>query len=267
MIRVIKPAAPSALVNQGAAAAQKLCDSYTAAHADYNSGARVFTFNKSIYAASTVKDALRAAQHTKCAFCESVFAHVGYGDVEHFRPKAGYKQREEDDLKRPGYYWLAYEWGNLFYTCQLCNQQFKRNLFPLKDGRRRARTHTHELGKEEPLLVDPAAQEPSEYIGFREEVAYPIRGCPEGETTIKILGLNRAELLEVRRDRLERLKLLVEARDLLREKVAAMPLPKFVDQLHVIEELLKASRFCLTGRRNSYTGWREERPPCHAAMN
>ena len=92
--------------------------------------------------------------------------HIGYGDVEHFRPKGGYKQRRRGPARRPGYYWLAYDWDNLFYSCQLCNQRFKRNLFPLRDGRRRARSHTHRLDKEEPLLVDPAEQDPSKYIGF-----------------------------------------------------------------------------------------------------
>src|SRR5207248_2896103 len=93
---------------------------------------------------------------------ESFFAHTGYGDVEHFRPKGGYKQRETDELKRPGYYWLAYAWDNLFCSCQLCNQRFKRNLFPLRDGRRRARSHTHKLDKEQPLpLTLPRWTRPS----------------------------------------------------------------------------------------------------------
>src|SRR5437667_9513338 len=144
MIHVRKPAAPSVLLIRGAAETQRICDAH-------DCGTRAFDFDAGIYAHPTVKDALRAAQYQKCAFCESVFAHTGYGDVEHFRPKAGYKQRDADELRRPGYYWLAYAWKNLFYSCQLCNQRFKRNLFPLKDGRRRARAHTHSLDKEAPL--------------------------------------------------------------------------------------------------------------------
>ncbi len=234
MIAIVKHAALAILLKKGAPATRKLC-------ADYTRGVRSFDFDASIYAAPAVKNALRAAQHTKCAFCESIFAHTGYGDVEHFRPKAGYKQQDADELKCPGYYWLAYEWGNLFYSCQLCNQRFKRNLFPLRDGRRRARSHTHQLSREEPLLVDPSTRDPSAYIGFHEEYAYAVGGCREGECTIKVLGLNRQELVEVRRDRLQRLRVLVQLRDLLRDKIATTLTLALAEQLRSVQETLQAS--------------------------
>src|SRR5262245_9351354 len=168
MIRIVKPAAPAVLLTKGEAATRELCRACESAPNDFKSGARTFDFDNSIYAAKEVKDALRDAQHNKCAFCESVVPHISYGNVEHFRPKAGYKQRATDEFKRPGYYWLAYEWDNLFYSCELCNQRFKQNLFPLKDGRRRARSHTYDLGKEEPLLLDPCKLDPADFIEFRE---------------------------------------------------------------------------------------------------
>ena len=129
MIRVDKPIAPPVLTARGVNAAQAHCDDYTASPDDYRSGTKIFDFDKSIYAATEVKDALLAAQRKKCAFCESLVRHISYGAVEHFRPKGGYKQRKSDTLKRPGYYWLAYDWDNLFFCCQLCNEQFKRNMF------------------------------------------------------------------------------------------------------------------------------------------
>jgi uncharacterized protein (TIGR02646 family) len=242
MIPVVKPAPPAILLEKGAAARQEHCDAYESAPKDYNSGAKTFAFHDTIYAARAVKDALRAAQHRKCAFCESIFDNTGYGDVEHFRPKAGYKQRETDELRRPGYYWLAYAWDNLFYSCQLCNQQFKRNLFPLADGRGRARTHRHDLKKEKPLLVDPCSQNSALFIGFREEFAYAVGGCREGEATIGVLGLNRKELLDGRRKHLKTLKVLVLARQLVREKIAADPGANLSDELRDLDELLQASR-------------------------
>jgi uncharacterized protein (TIGR02646 family) len=240
MIPIVKPAAPALLLGRGAAAAQQHRADYEAAPHEYRSGARAFDFDASLYAAAEVKDALRTAQNTKCAFCESIFAHVGYGDVEHFRPKAGHKQREADTLKRPGYYWLAYAWDNLFYSCQLCNQRFKRNLFPLKDGRRRARSHKYDLSKEEPLLIDPSRTSPATYIGFRGEYAHAVGGCREGDTTIEVLGLNREELVEARRDRLASLKVLVQLIGLLQEKVATSPSPAVADQLRELEKRLQA---------------------------
>jgi uncharacterized protein (TIGR02646 family) len=235
MIRIVKPAAPAVLLTKGAAAREKLCEAF-------KNVARTFNFDKTIYAAKEVKDALLAAQHWKCAFCESFVRHISHGDVEHFRPKAGYKQKETDDLKRPGYYWLAYEWDNLFFSCQLCNQSFKQNLFPLKNGRRRARSHTHNLGKEEPLLVDPSRLDPADFIEFREERAHAVAGRLEGETTIKVLGLNRPEMMEARRRRLQTLRALRDALGLLREQVVTGPTPAQSDRLRTVEELLRASR-------------------------
>jgi uncharacterized protein (TIGR02646 family) len=247
MIRVVKPPAPASLLKRAAAATRALCEAYELAPDEYKSGARTFAFDSALYASKAVKDGLRDAQHKKCAFCESCFEATGYGDVEHFRPKAGYKQREKDKLKRPGYYWLAYEWANLFYSCQLCNQQFKQNLFPLKDGRRRARSHTHNLDKEKPLLVDPSRLDPADFIEFRGEYAHPTNGSREGITTIEeVLGLNREALVEIRRDRLKDLKVLVLAIDLLRKEVATAPTPDRSDILRDLEEMLQ-KRLGVTG--------------------
>ena len=231
MIRVHKPTAPAVLLSREVAARQRHCD-------EYDRGSRTFEFDNGIYAHQTVKEALKVAQHRKCAFCESFFAHTGYGDVEHFRPKAGYKQREPDELRQPGYYWLAYEWDNLFCSCQLCNQQFKRNLFPLKDGRKRCRSHRGDLGKEEPLLVDPGQSDPTAFIGFREEYAYAVADCAEGRSTIAALGLNREELAEQRRKRLEDLHVLVTAVRLAEEAVSHAPSPALSNQLRKLEDLL-----------------------------
>ncbi|MBP3959611.1 hypothetical protein J8F10_30570 [Gemmata sp. G18] len=241
MIRVVKLVAPPpVLASRGATQRQHHCDEYDAAKDDFRSGARTFTFADAIYAAEEVKDILRTAQHSKCAFCESHFTHTGYGDIEHFRPKGAYKQREADTLKYPGYYWLAYEWLNLFYSCQLCNQRFKRNLFPLKDGRSRARSHNHNLANEEPLLIDPATHNPPDYIGFREEYAFAVKGCREGEATIDVLGLNREELAENRRKRLQDLEALVRLCVLLRQEVTTNP--ALISELQLWEGQLQAKQ-------------------------
>jgi uncharacterized protein (TIGR02646 family) len=189
-----------------------------------------FEFAEDIYRHESVKAALRAAQHDKCAFCESKFSHVGYGDVEHFRPKAGYCQRDGSPLRRPGYYWLAYEWDNLFFSCQLCNQRFKRNLFPLRHPRRRALSHHDPLGREEPLLIDPGRDDPAAFLRFREEVAEAVDENLVGKTTIAVLGLNRPELTEARRSRLRPVLLLLRVRGTL----AALPATPEVEQ-HLLE--------------------------------
>ncbi|HEX8699149.1 MAG TPA: hypothetical protein VF815_09960 [Myxococcaceae bacterium] len=174
----------------------------------HEEGRKSFEFDAGLYSHETVKQALVDAQHGKCAFCESRVTHIDYGDVEHFRPKAGWRQEEGERLHRPGYYWLAYEWTNLFVACTLCNRQFKRNFFPLQTPAKRARSHKDDVAAEDPLLIDPGMEEPETFISFREEVPYAVGGSIRGETTIRLLGLRREALAEQRRDRLSHVKAL-----------------------------------------------------------
>ena len=146
MIRICKPTQPPAILKKrGYQETQGLCNIYDASPKEYHEGSFTFEFDSGLYAAKSVKNALLRAQHGKCCFCESKVAHISYGDVEHYRPKAGYRQSPDDPLGRPGYYWLAYDWSNLLFCCQLCNQRFKRSLFPLADSVYRACTHHHDL--------------------------------------------------------------------------------------------------------------------------
>jgi len=246
MIRVVRPAKPPPILERrGRTERDRLCEEFDAAPADYRSGKKSLAINRDIYADAAVKTALCNAQHGKCAFCESKVIAIAYGDVEHFRPKAGYQQRRTDKLKKPGYYWLAYEWSNLFFACQICNQQGKKNLFPLGNPRNRAVSHHDDLTREEPLLIDPSQVDPERHVGFREEVAFPRDSSRTGKVTIDLLGLNRPALIEKRRDYLALLKFLVAFRDHLQEKIAAhraSPPPDMVAQLARIDTQLAAAR-------------------------
>ena len=139
MIQIDKPRqAPKVLRDKGTKKRRTNCNSYTRSKAAYRKGKKNFKFDSKIYGHTTVKKGLIKAQHDKCCFCESKVSHISYGDVEHFRPKGGVRQTPKGPLGKPGYYWLAYEWSNLFFSCQLCNQRFKDNLFPLKNPGDRA---------------------------------------------------------------------------------------------------------------------------------
>jgi uncharacterized protein (TIGR02646 family) len=209
MIRVAKPEqAPAILRNRG----QRTTEANQQA---FVNGELLFEFDSSIYGAKSVKSALKKAQHNKCAFCESKVSHIAHGDVEHYRPKGGVRQNESDPLEQPGYFWLAYVWENLFFACQLCNQSFKKNMFPLADHTKRARSHLDDLATEEPMLINPADEEPGGFIGFREEIAFPIDDHPRAHTTIEVLGLNREAMAEHRRDHLIPFKRLRQALPLL----------------------------------------------------
>ena len=209
MIRIRKPnTAPRILRNRGVAQTAADKAAYDGAPQDYRSGDKTFEFKGSIYGAKSVKNALTKAQNEKCCFCEAKVTHVAYGDVEHFRPKGGYRQDPEDPLGRPGYYWRAYAWENLFFSCQLCNQRYKKNLFPLRNPGQRARSHHDDSAAEEALFIDPGAMNPEEFIAFRQEYPYAINGNDLGRMTIDALGLDREALAERRRDLLDKLLLI-----------------------------------------------------------
>lgn len=219
MIPVVKPVtAPARLRNQGAVATAALIAAYDESPERYRTGERNFEFDSSIYGHRTVKSALRRAQHDKCCFCESNLVAVSYGDVEHYRPKGGYYQTADDELGKPGYYWLAYEWSNLFFSCQICNQQFKKNFFPLADASRRATSHHDLIDAEETLLISPSETAIGEHIGFRNEFAFAIDDSVRALTTIESVGLNRAELAERRLDRLKGIEQGLKLLDFLEEK-------------------------------------------------
>ncbi|MBI4662263.1 MAG: hypothetical protein HY735_25875 [Verrucomicrobia bacterium] len=128
-------------------------------------------FDSKLYASDPVKRALIQSHQGRCAYCESLIHHTAYGDVEHFRPKAGYTVPPSPVVFRPGYFALAYEPGNLFYSCQLCNEAAKGNDFPVIGERYPKVTVDSEL----PVLVNPYTEDPRNFIRFNplNARAYP----------------------------------------------------------------------------------------------
>ena len=124
--------------------------------------------------------------------------HVSYGHVEHFRPKAGFKQHQQDDLQRPGYYWLAYKCENLLFSCELCNCRHKGNLFPLLNPAHRATTPESDINVEQPFFIDPASHEPTDFIRFVKHMPVSKHNNRRGRYTIDALGLRRQPLNEHR---------------------------------------------------------------------
>jgi len=209
MIRISRPErAPAVLASANAKArTEALKDAFSADPDAYRSGNKTFAgkgetprFASKVYGAAGVRNALKAMQSGKCAFCESRFDHVSYGDVEHFRPKGAVRQAADGALERPGYYWLVYEWSNLFESCQLCNQRFKENRFPLRDPASRARDHTQDVALEKPMLVKPDIEDPADFLAFEADIMRGIDPVGRGETTIDVLQLNRPELVSRRRE-------------------------------------------------------------------
>jgi hypothetical protein len=159
MIKIKKPSTGPEVRNRKAQNKLKLLRDeiealYDADPISYDTGAKKFDFDNEVYGHSKIKRGLIKAQKGKCAFCESNIISIASGDVEHFRPKGGYKQNEKQvDLSKPGYYWLAYEWDNFFLSCERCNRIFKKNLYPLLKPNTRCKNHRGTILSERAYLV------------------------------------------------------------------------------------------------------------------
>lgn len=166
---------------------------YTSAVGVKNRSLTPMFIDSKIYGDSTVKNSLKDDQHQKCCFCEALFTETSYGDVEHFRPKTAYKRTGTKGYVYPGYYWLAYDWTNLMFSCELCNRTFKKNEFPLGDESTRKAFHNHPnaLADEDRLLIDPTIEDPADFIVFKAEVPVPLNGNVKGAKTIEVLELDR----------------------------------------------------------------------------
>lgn len=189
---------------------------------------RNFTFKPSVYGDSAIKQALEDAQYGKCCFCEVKVKHVAYGDIEHFRPKGGFRQNESDSLGKPGYYWLAYDWDNLLFSCQICNQRYKKNLFPLENPDQRALNHQDDISLENPVFIHSVNDNPEDHISFKREIPIPL--TQRGAVSINNLGLDREKLNENRLEKLQPILLLLDIIHLLPNSVQAEHAREFIFQ-------------------------------------
>lgn len=76
-----------------------------------------------------LKQALFSESHGKCVYCEQKLRSPTLIQVDHFRPirnATGSHGHRSDQ----NYFWLAYEWENMFAACPQCNM-YKGAKFPI----------------------------------------------------------------------------------------------------------------------------------------
>ncbi|MBA2460752.1 MAG: AAA family ATPase [Actinobacteria bacterium] len=150
---------------------------------------RRFAFDRDVFAAPAVVRALRQLFHSKCAYCEQPVRPLL---VDHFRPPAE-ALALDGRLDRDHYWWLAYEWENLYAACSGCTRM-KSSRFPVS-GQRAGRGD--DLAPEGPQLLDPCADAPETHLAFLED-GHVVPKDERGRVTIEVLGLNRTELVQRR---------------------------------------------------------------------
>ncbi len=160
--------------------------------------------------------------HGKCAYCECDITANQYGDIDHFRPKKGVTDENDEPImiedasgrrvEHPGYYWLAYEWDNLLPSCEKCNRQShvkgtrigKHSRFPVNGDHA---TTPEEVKNEKPLLINPVTEDPKEHLEFDVKTGFMKPLTSRGEMCIDIFGLNlRDRLVDDRKRAVDEVK-------------------------------------------------------------
>ncbi|HRC58256.1 MAG TPA: HNH endonuclease [Kofleriaceae bacterium] len=151
--------------------------------------------DKELRGYGVAKGKLFEVQNHNCAYCEAKQVQAEYRDVDHFRPKSSY-------------WWLAWSWDNLLFSCEVCNRSHKKDQFPLLDEAMRLQAEELPPGREQPLLLDPfdTTIDLRQEIKFRSETIErkqrwrPVGLTERGRKTIELCGLDRPALLDAYTD-------------------------------------------------------------------
>ncbi len=160
-------------------------------------------------------EVLKKLYHGKCAFCETNTSAGAALRVDHYRPKILLR----GDKTHLGYYWLAYEWSNLLFICEICNR-YKSNFFPITiNGVRVYHPIIDDKGKcifasnhiktthfiaENSLLLNPEIDDVESHFIINSKGEWkPL--TEKGITTESICKLNRGGLIYDRKSKIEKL--------------------------------------------------------------
>lgn len=128
-----------------------------------------------------IKKALKEETYGKCMYCESPIGHITYEHIEHYRPKSVSKYPE-----------LTFEWSNLGLACPICNNN-KKDIFD-----------------ENCTFINPYIENPEDSFIPLGHFIYHKPNNPRAELTEKIIELNRPELIERRKERIDSVISLIE---------------------------------------------------------
>ncbi|CAD5920402.1 hypothetical protein PCC9214_00622 [Planktothrix tepida] len=172
---------------------------------------------------------LAKLRNGKCWYSESLNPGSNK-DVDHFRPK----NRVYEDPDHEGYWWLAFDWRNYRYSCQLCNQHRvdtanntnggKWDRFPIS-GAFRARQEVDNLEMEDVDLLDSIDPEDWKLLTFRPN-GQPIpakrpgtREYERAEISIQVYHLNYQEFVRDRKKLATTIHVLIERMEIYRSKI------------------------------------------------
>ncbi len=159
-----------------------------------------------------VKTSIIAEAGEKCAYCESKVTHVYWGDVEHILPKTRFPD-------------LSLEYSNLTFSCAICNNK-KRSYY-----------------SECAPILHPYTDIPEDQLVGLGPLIWHRKGSSSGERTITLLELNRDNLIERRKESIQRLSALADR--YIREPNG--PVKEALYQ-HILDEMEDSAEFALIVR-------------------
>lgn len=127
---------------------------------------------KNKYNQNEIKEVLKQETNCKCMYCESYISAVAPEHIEHYRPKDLYPH-------------LSFEWTNLGLACPWCNIK-KNNKFD-----------------EQYTFINPYIDIPEEHFVSLGTMIYHKPNDKRAQLTELELELNRPELMEARKNRLD----------------------------------------------------------------
>jgi len=174
---------------------------------------------KSYRIPNSIREALHVLFNNKCAYCETKvelkkqvsgkinplhkittqkISTEDISHVNHYRPKTNSKGFEKSSIQLDHYWWLTYEWKNLYLSCSRCNM-VKSNWFPLESGRAKILAdYDATLIQEKNLLLDPCNDDIEDHLDYDLESGSVAGKTKKGNITIEILNLNRKDLVNAR---------------------------------------------------------------------
>lgn len=167
-----------------------------------------FRFDSKVVDLSVIAS-LKSLFHSKCAYCEQGIPDAELSSFDRFRPAYG-ALGVEGKASPQHYWWLGFDWRNLYLACPECNRR-KGNRFPLLNKRgAKLASWANLVDVEQRLLLDPCLDQPGEHLDF--EADGTVKGRTEcGIITIEVLALNRTSLIAQRGSAASRVAGLVDA--------------------------------------------------------
>jgi uncharacterized protein (TIGR02646 family) len=144
-----------------------------------NNGQKIPKGVKDKYNQAEVKNILKKETYSKCMYCESYISVVAPEHIEHYKPKDQYPQ-------------LTFDWNNLGLSCPWCN---------IKKG---------DNFDENCSIINPYTDEPDDHFIFLGTMVCHKAGDDRAQLTELLLELNRPELMECRKERIDAIRPLID---------------------------------------------------------